>query len=129
VGELVGEISAASTEQSQGIDQINKAVSEMDKVVQQTASNAEQSAGAAQELNAQAEELKKVVHSLVKLVETEDMIKKETRTMVAGSQKQIKHVKKRIIPKTGAILPSPKKDNKEIKPEQVIPFEDDFQDF
>ena len=32
VGELVGEIAAASQEQAQGIDQINKAVAEMDKV-------------------------------------------------------------------------------------------------
>jgi methyl-accepting chemotaxis protein len=43
VGELVGEIAAAFNEQSQGIDQINKAVSEMDKVVQSTAASAEKS--------------------------------------------------------------------------------------
>ncbi|HVO68389.1 MAG TPA: methyl-accepting chemotaxis protein, partial [Syntrophales bacterium] len=46
VGELVGEIAAASQEQAQGIDQINKAVMEMDKVTQQTAANAEESASA-----------------------------------------------------------------------------------
>ena len=44
--ELVGEISAASHEQAQGIEQINMAVSEMDKVVQQNAANAEESASA-----------------------------------------------------------------------------------
>jgi methyl-accepting chemotaxis protein len=41
VGELVSEIAAASDEQAQGIEQINRAVSEMDKVVQQVAANAE----------------------------------------------------------------------------------------
>ena len=40
VGELVGEIAAASTEQAQGIEQVNTAVSEMDKVVQQNAAAA-----------------------------------------------------------------------------------------
>jgi len=39
---LVEEISAASNEQAQGIEQINKAVSEMDKVTQQNAAGAEQ---------------------------------------------------------------------------------------
>ena len=42
--ELTGQISAASLEQAQGIEQINKAVGEMDKVVQQNAANAEEAA-------------------------------------------------------------------------------------
>ena len=44
VGELVGEIAAASGEQAQGIEQVNRAVTEMDKVVQQNAATAEESA-------------------------------------------------------------------------------------
>ncbi len=67
-GDLVGEISAASQEQAQGIEQVNKAVSEMDKVVQQNASNAEQSASASKEMNAQAERMKEFVRQLVALV-------------------------------------------------------------
>ena len=35
VGELIGEIAAASNEQAQGIQQINQAVSQMDQVTQQ----------------------------------------------------------------------------------------------
>ena len=50
-GELVGEISAASREQAQGIDQINRAVSEMDRVTRQNAASAEESAAAAEELH------------------------------------------------------------------------------
>jgi methyl-accepting chemotaxis protein len=46
VAELVGEIAAASSEQTQGIDQINKAAIEMDRVTQSTAANAEQMAAA-----------------------------------------------------------------------------------
>ncbi len=67
-GELVGEISAASQEQAQGIEQVNKAVSEMDRVVQQNAANAEESASASEEMNAQAERMKEFVAELVALV-------------------------------------------------------------
>ncbi len=42
VAELIGELSAASQEQSQGISQINIAVAEMDKVTQQNAAAAEE---------------------------------------------------------------------------------------
>src|SRR5512140_2827122 len=46
MGGLISEMAAASNEQAQGIEQINKAVSEMDKVVQVNAANAEESASA-----------------------------------------------------------------------------------
>jgi methyl-accepting chemotaxis protein len=68
IGELVGEIAAASKEQAQGIEQINKAVVEMDKVVQQNAASAEESASASQEMNAQAEYLKLVVTDLIGII-------------------------------------------------------------
>ena len=68
VGELVGEIAAASNEQAEGIEQVNKAVVEMDKVVQQNAANAEESASASEEMNAQAEQMKSFVDELVALV-------------------------------------------------------------
>jgi len=42
VVELMGEISAASQEQSQSIDQINKAVAEMNRVTQQDAASAQE---------------------------------------------------------------------------------------
>ena len=68
VGELVSEIASASQEQSQGIDQINKAVAEMDKVVQQNAANAEESASASQEMNSQAGGLTGIIGELITLV-------------------------------------------------------------
>ncbi len=68
IGELVGEISAASKEQAQGIDQISKAVSAMDKVVQRNAASAEESASASEEMNGQAGTLKGFVTELVALV-------------------------------------------------------------
>jgi len=67
-GELVGEIAAASQEQTSGVDQVNVAVAQMDKVVQQVAANSEESASAAEELNAQAENMKSVVAELAAMV-------------------------------------------------------------
>ena len=69
VGELVGEITAASNEQSQGLAQINQAVAEMDKVVQKTAANADDSAAAAEAMKTQAERMELFVGELVALVD------------------------------------------------------------
>lgn len=69
VGVLVGEISAASREQAQGIEQINKAIAEMDSVIQQNAANAEESASASEEMNVQAEQMKSAVGELMALIE------------------------------------------------------------
>lgn len=61
VNDLIGEIAAASKEQSQGIKEVNEAVSQMDKVTQQNAANAEESASSSEELSSQAEELQGMV--------------------------------------------------------------------
>ncbi len=66
--ELVGEISAAAEEQSQGIGQINSAISQMDQVTQANAAVAEESASASEELSSQAEQLDTVVSELRHLV-------------------------------------------------------------
>lgn len=68
VSELLGEIAAASEEQRQGIDQLNRAVSDLDRSIQNNAANAEESASAAEELNAQASELRSYVKELLVIV-------------------------------------------------------------
>ncbi|NML14840.1 methyl-accepting chemotaxis protein [Azohydromonas caseinilytica] len=62
VSDLINEIAAASTEQSQGINQVGDAVSQLDQVTQQNAALVEQSAAAAESLNQQAARLAQVVH-------------------------------------------------------------------
>ncbi len=54
VTDIMGEISAASTEQSSGIDQVNNAITDMDEVTQQNAALVEQAAAAAESLVDQA---------------------------------------------------------------------------
>ncbi|MGN8005312.1 methyl-accepting chemotaxis protein [Acidovorax sp. 22279] len=57
VTDLMGEISAASQEQSQGVAQVGEAVTQMDQVTQQNAALVEEMAAAASSLNNQAAEL------------------------------------------------------------------------
>ena len=55
--ELVQEISAGSTEQRSGSQQISKAIAELDQVTQQNASQSEEMSSMAEELSSQAEQL------------------------------------------------------------------------
>ncbi|MCP4703728.1 MAG: methyl-accepting chemotaxis protein, partial [candidate division Zixibacteria bacterium] len=68
VASLLGEITSASDEQAQGVDQINTAVGQLDQVTQQNAANAEESSSASEELSAQAVELQEIVVDLTKVV-------------------------------------------------------------
>ena len=61
VTDMIGEITAASTEQSSGISQVNQAVGNLDQMTQQNAALVEESAAAAQSLREQAEQLAQVV--------------------------------------------------------------------
>ena len=68
VDQLIGEIATASTEQTQGIEQVNRAVSQMDKVVQATAAQAEEGASVSQELTSQSTSLRQCVNELSAVV-------------------------------------------------------------
>ncbi|MBC7991827.1 MAG: MCP four helix bundle domain-containing protein [Rhizobacter sp.] len=61
VTDLIGEISSASIEQSQGIGQIGDAVAQLDQVTQQNAALVEESAAAAESLKHQAASLAQTV--------------------------------------------------------------------
>jgi methyl-accepting chemotaxis protein len=137
VGGLVDEIAAASQEQAQGIEQVNKAVAEMDRVVQQTAAGAEASASASEEMNGQAEQMKGFVGELLSLVRGSGESGQET--VGPHQTKPSAHV---ILPnasvrdvKRGKDLKPQKpalalRRGKEIDPEEIIPLDDkSFTDF
>jgi methyl-accepting chemotaxis protein len=122
--ELVGEISAASSEQAQGIDQINRAVTEMDKVTQQNAASAEESASASEEMNAQAETMKDMVGELVAMVGgtargkgKEPQRSHPVLSSVAGKRTEMPKVL--LPPKKAAAAPHA------IIPRQAKPFEEE----
>jgi methyl-accepting chemotaxis protein len=66
VTDIMGEITAASQEQTSGIEQINQAISQMDQVTQQNAALVEEASAAAQALQEQAGSLVQAV-SIFKL--------------------------------------------------------------
>lgn len=129
VGELVAEIAAASNEQAQGIDQVNKAIAEMDKVVQTNASDAEESASASEEMNAQANQMKVFVRDLVSMiggssagrVDSEGSApRREKMTVKRTLDVPVEHRGKEVTQYRA----------KEVRPDRVIPLEDkDFKDF
>ena len=61
VADIMGEITTASKEQTDGIEQINQAVEQMDQVTQSNAALVEEAAAAAQALEQQAQELQRTV--------------------------------------------------------------------
>jgi len=61
VGDIISEIAAASSEQSAGIDQINKAVSQMDEMTQQNAALAEEASAASESSVSKAVDMVKLV--------------------------------------------------------------------
>jgi methyl-accepting chemotaxis protein len=61
VTDIMGEITAASQEQSSGIEQVNQAITQMDKMTQQNASLVEEAAAASEAMKSQADSLSKAV--------------------------------------------------------------------
>jgi methyl-accepting chemotaxis protein len=141
MGELVGEVAAASNEQAQGIDQVNKAVAEMDKVVQQNAANAEESAAASEELNAQAEQMKSYVQDLVGVVGgsgrngagggflSRAKRKKDRQNVESLPELRRPTASSRLAgSKINKKLPAKNRAGG-TRPDQVIPFEEELSDF
>jgi len=126
MSELVAEIAAASSEQSQGIEQVNKAVGDMDKVVQQNAANAEESASASEEMNSQAEQMKRFVEELILLVGGAGNTKAAGgNSFSSGSRRRTAALKR---PQQAEVTPNGNGQQllarPHAKPQQLIPFDE-----
>ncbi len=135
VGELIGEIAAASHEQAQGIEQVNLAVTEMDKVTQQNAATAEESAASSEELNAQAEEMKSFVAELAAMVSGKEavsagMLRTPRRMKPAGPMRPAPRKALTAAGKTGRGKALTAHRSKVVNPNDIIPMDDDdFKEF
>lgn len=69
VNQMSNDISVASLEQSQGINEITKAMAQLDQVTQQNAATGEQAARAAEDLSLQAKNLQSAVHDLFSTIQ------------------------------------------------------------
>jgi methyl-accepting chemotaxis protein len=95
VTDIMSEITAASQEQSSGIDQINQAIMQMDDVTQQNAALVEEAAAAAQAMEDQAGKLVEVV-SVFKL----DGMHTAVTTPAKAVRRAMPVVKKAVVPIT-----------------------------
>lgn len=78
VSELLDEISVATNEQAQGVEQISSAVSQMEMVLSSNAQNAQESAAASEQLATQARNVKEIVATLSQMVKDSDEIKEQS---------------------------------------------------
>ncbi len=131
VGSLIAEISEASKEQSNGIEQVNIAISEMDKVVQQNAANAEESASASEEMHAQAEQLREYVRNLLVLIAGDGNHGKPNKSVKTFHRGRQERSSGAIEKKKFGFQKKLSRKTDEIRPDQMIPFDedDDFKDF
>ncbi len=142
IAQLNTDIANASLEQSQGIDQVNKAIDEAEKVVQQNAASAQELAASSEELNAQAEQTRDFVKELSEIVGKKTGTKAVYTTKVEPASPILrpetakalrdKPAKEKIgrIEQPGDTKAYSKRASKEVRPEQIIPFDDDdFGDF
>jgi methyl-accepting chemotaxis protein len=123
---LVAEISAASSEQAQGIGQINTAVSELDKLTQQNAANAEESASASEEMSAQAETMKSMVDELVAIVGSTGKAKSQDSCNTRNVEEPVRSSQSvsKATNGLGAKIGKAKKWGKSVA-EEMIPLDDD----
>ncbi len=135
VQHLVGEIAAASNEQSKGIEQINRGVSEMEKVVQQNAANSEETAASTEELNAQAEEMRASVRVLAAYVfggsdGDQAAPVQPVAVRATSAPRQPSREKPPLVSPAPALPARPAAHSREFTPEQIIPLDEkDMQDF
>ncbi len=128
VSDLIGEISIAGKEQSEGMAQINQAMGQVDQVTQQVAANSEEAAAAAEELNAQATSMMETVRVLAKMVGMEP-----THPVAETKKKHQNHFDRneshmQVTPKptTHAV----KKVSSSSRAEDIFPLhEDDLKEF
>jgi methyl-accepting chemotaxis protein len=124
-GQLVTEIAAASREQSDGIEQLNRAVNEMDKVVQQNAASAEESSSASQEMSTQADSMHTLVQDLVSLVGGNGTVDK------GRGRKAVRKSQSAVAGLNATPIATSAKSASNSEAEKLIPFDEksDFADF
>jgi methyl-accepting chemotaxis protein len=103
VTDLIGEITAATLEQSSGIGQVNQAVGQLDRMTQQNAALVEQSAAAAQALKEQADRLAAAV-AIFKL--SEEQARRAIATAQTSSRATAKAAPSKPLPSAKAQRPA-----------------------
>jgi methyl-accepting chemotaxis protein len=125
VSAMAGEISAASEEQSRGVQEITKAMGQLNQVTQSNAATSEESARSAEELSAQAEALKNLVGDLVVTVQGKTDASVEPSRMVKPKPAKKPEGKVVAIKKDFLKKPSPLSMKKASGDDSATPAYDD----
>ena len=127
VSSMASEISNASTEQSKGIIEINKAMAQLDQVTNTNTVTAQDSANAAELLSKQANSLKEQVVNLVSVINGSNDGNKEIKTIPtkkAPTNKVVFEEVKKPSKDVSNVLPIKKKETKttsQSKPTSIAP--------
>lgn len=89
VGHLIGEIAAASGDQAQGIEQVNRAVSEMNHVTQQNAAISEESASASTEIHSEIIHIRTHIRDVSELVDGKSSTARNTSAISNRPQREV----------------------------------------
>ncbi len=102
LGEMMEEISAASAQQTEGVDHISRAVNDISQITQEAAANSEESAAASEEMSAQAAQLQALVG--------------EFTLASSGSPQRAAKLESRQVRKPAAVPPSARN----VKPRRQV---------
>ncbi|MDO9194656.1 MAG: methyl-accepting chemotaxis protein [Undibacterium sp.] len=105
VADIMGEITAASREQSTGIEQVNLAITQMDEMTQQNAALVEQAAAAAESMEEQAYELGQAV-SVFKLLDDKLARPVVSAKAIVVENTSVTNRSAKLIQKSNAIVAS-----------------------
>ena len=99
VTDIMAEISAASVEQSSGIEQVNQAITQMDDVTQQNAALVEEAAAASESLEEQSQQLSALIGTFRLSGDSGRKLRSGQRTLSSSSSSVSQHTTTRTIPK------------------------------
>jgi len=117
VSDLLDEISVATNEQAQGVEQINKAVAQMEVVLSSNAQTAEEAASASCALSEQAVNVKDIVNTLIVLVDGAGAVRSNVQRPRALSANPPRQTNNRQRPQARTSTTSQ-------SPESIIPLND-----
>lgn len=139
VNELVSEITAASLEQAQGLEQINRAMGHVDSVTQKNAAGAEENSSAAANLKSESAQLIEIVEQLTTMVNGSgnggvnmSTAKSLFSTSHSGSSSYDTSNKSSNDGYSKSVKQSSNVNSNpfgNIDPSNVLPMDDDFEDF
>ena len=119
VNTLLTEIASASTEQAQGVSQVNTGVAELDAVTQLNASNSEELAAVAQETSAHAATMRSIVQQFTV---RDELVRIDGHGASSAPSKPAPAAKPSSTPSAPKSAP---KESRADAPESVIPMDDE----